>query len=930
MPISILKSKLYPPPRRAGVVARPQLIERLNAGWNCKLTLISAPAGFGKTTLAADWIASSGRPFAWVQLDKGDNDPARFLAYFIAGLQQIRHGTAASVLPVLEAGSPGSAFVPSEAVLGSLVNAAAEIEQPFVIVLDDYHTISEQSIQDALNFILDHKPPHMHLLISSRADPPWQLARMRAFGDVNELRTGDLRFTPLEAATFLNEMMKLSLPVEAVAALEERTEGWIAGLQMAALAMQGRGDVAGFIKAFTGSNRFISDFLLEEVLARQAEAVQEFLLRTSILERVCAPLAAALMSEPGGSVTTVDGALLDSQNNLEMLDRSNLFLTPLDDERFWYRYHYLFQDLLRSSLESTHPGLAPRLHRRASQWLAEVRLYEDAVTHALASTDFEWAGGLVEQAVAQMEAENKMLLIARWIDTLPQEVAQSRPWLCVYRAWGFFWTGRRMGGEVEASLRSAEAAVEQGLARTRSGQPGALSEMEARHIQGHIAGIRAHHALNQEDIPRVLEQGQKALELLPIGDEMRCETGVALGGAYWALGDVRQSEEAFARGRKDALLGHSPTKAVSAGCYEAMQQTKQGRLDDALVTYREALHLATASDGSESYMAGFPNAKLGDLLRERNELDHAKRHLEKAIKQCAQLGQADVRADSFVCLANYQIACGEVAAAQQNLAQADEITTWTKVDPFVVCWMDDCRLRLWLAQGDLAAAARWAERSGLQADGELSYHYDLHHLNLARVLVARGTQEASQPILQEALGLLDRILAAAQKAGWVHEQIKILLLQALARQACKARPEALAALTRALQLAHPGKYIRIFVDEGEPLRLLLEECRKSPAKQPPTLTSYIEQLLAAFAAGKAGIPVVNPPVRAATRLAEPLTERELEVLRLLQTSMTSTEIAAQLYLSSHTVRTHIKNIYSKLDAGRRMEAVQKARDLGLL
>ena len=925
MPGTILKTKLHIPPARPGLVARPQLIERLNAGLEGKLTLLSAPAGFGKTTLLIEWITGSKRPFAWVSLDAGDNDPVRFLTYFIAAIQKISPNTGSGVLSSLQSTQPGFGRAPSESLLTMLVNDLSEIPAPFMIVLDDYHTITEKSVQGILIFILENQPAHMHLVISGRVDPPWPLARLRAHAAVNELRSADLRFTPSEAEIFLNERMALQLSPEAVETLAECTEGWIAGLQMAALSMQGR-DTTEFIKAFTGSQRFISDFLLEEVLARQPQPTQEFLLKTSILERICAPLADAVLS---------DGTIKEpfaSQAMLESLERSNLFLIPMDEEAHWYRYHHLFRDLLRSNLESLFPGETPNLHRKASQWFANAHLFDEAIEHAFASREHEWTAGLIEQAAPQIDIQNKLVVINSWIDRLPDELVEERPWLCVYRAWGQHWTGQRE--EVALTLLAAERALEikhQG----RESEDSYLSDEADRHINGHIAAIRAHSALTHEEIPRVLVLGEKALALLPKGDEMRCETGVALGGAYWALGDVVKAERAFDAARADALLCGYPSMAVPASCYVGMQQTKQARLVEAMATYRDGLRMATTADGKELPVAGFPNTRLGDLLRERNELEAARSHLQRGVEQCVQLGQADVLTDGYACLARLQIALGDLAAAQESLNKALAVVQKTKVDPFVMCWLEECRIRFWLGQGNLDDAAQWAEKSGLQVDGELSYHYDLHHINLARVLVALGPARRSLPALNQAIELLDRLQEAATHAGWVNETIKILILKALALPASGNPEGAQAELVQALRLAEPGGYLRTFVDEGAPMQALLEGCRTRLASN-PRLTAYIDRLLTAFTAPQPESPSRTeavekrgPRVQGAG-LVEQLTERELDVLRLLNAGLTSNEIAVELYLSVHTVRTHIKSIYGKLNASRRIEAIDRARELNLI
>jgi LuxR family maltose regulon positive regulatory protein len=720
-----------------------------------------------------------------------------------------------------------------------------------------------------------------------------------------------LRFKYSEAAGFLNQVMGLNLPAEDIAVLETRTEGWIAGLQLAALSMQGHRDTASFIKSFTGSHHFVLDYLMEEVLQQQPENIQRFLLCTSILDRLCGPLCDAVLCDPSAT----------GQETLEYLERANLFIVPLDDERRWYRYHHLFRDLLQASLMNAYPDRGEELHRRASSWFASQNLPEDAVAHALAARDYHRAAVLVEQAAQQLDMQNSLVAITRWIDAVPDEVVSAHPWLCIYRAWGYYWVGRR--DSVETWLKAAEDSLSAAL---EEGKPDASQS----HLLGHIAAIRAHAALTGENITRVLEEGQKALDLLPERDEMRCETAVAMGGAYWALGRVVDSEQAFAMARAAALECSHLTMAVPSTCYVGMQQAKQGRLAVAQQTYQDALRLAVGPDGRETPVAGFPNIKLGDLYREWNELERAETLLLRGVEQCTLLGQADVLVDGYICLARYQMAAGNLGGTRESLQLADQVVAKTKVDPFVQCWLDDSRLRLWVREGDYSAIAHWIEVCGLSMAGPFSYHYDLHHINLARALAAMGAHTQSPALLFQAVDLLGRLYKAADWAGWVHEKIHILILHALAERAMGREDAALAATFEALVLAEPGGFIRLFVDEGLPMEQLLSEAaaqRLAPV--------YTAKLLTAFAAGKASFPTEHRPdtlgrQQAAEGLGEPLSQRELEVLKLIAQGLSNREIGARLFLALSTVKGHSRIIFDKLNVQRRTEAVARARELGLL
>jgi len=913
MPASLLRTKLYIPPPRPGLVPRPRLLERLNAGLHSKLTLLSAPAGFGKTTLLSEWIAGCECPVAWLSLDKGDNDPIRFLAYFVAALQTARDDIGTSAMVALQSPQPPSI----QFLLTELINEIAGNLTPLVLVLDDYHHISARPIHDAITFLLDHLPVQMHLILATRADPPLSLARLRAVRELEELRAAELRFTPDEAALFLNDIMGLELSAEDVAALETRTEGWIAGLQMASLAMQipsSRGEqrrTAAFIREFGGSHRFIMDYLVEEVLDQQSSEVREFLLKTSILERMTGSLCDAILDN--GPLTTGDRPSSavhrpspNSQEILERLERANLFVVPLDGERCWYRYHHLFADLLYNQLILTYPDQVPILHQRASEWFEDEGFVEDTMTHAFDAKDDERVARLVEKYARDMLHQSKYNILSSWIEALPDKLVQQRPWLCLYQSWTRHWAGMREGGE--NCLTNAE----QMLSSSQF-----VSEDEKRLLPAYIATVRAHYALTNGEISRVLDQAQKALRLLPQDDYFtRGTAAIALGGAYWGIGDVFGAEQAFTECASNALKGGYYYRASSALCYVGMQQVKQGRLQKARETFSEALALSQGPGGIRYPNAGYPLSKLAELACEWNQLEQARRDADDGVKLCMQLGHVDLIAEAYAALARVQLAQQDFGGARDTLERSDRLSRQTKLDPWALCWLDDCRLRLWIKTDKLDEALGWVQRSGLGVDDELSFHHDLHHINLARALVAQGREQVSELHLDQALGLLERLLEAAERAGWIHETIKILILRAMAHQARGDGDRALVALARALTLAKPADYIRTFIDEGMPIGELLRQAVTQGVE-----ANYAGTLLAALE---------NETKLFYSPLVEPLSERELEVLRLLTTSMTSVEIANELIVSVHTVRSHIKSIYGKLDVHRRMEAVERARELGLI
>jgi LuxR family maltose regulon positive regulatory protein len=920
MSTNLLTTKLFLPQSRPNLVSRPRLIQRLNEGRDRKFTLVSAPAGFGKTTLLSEWITNKNlqRQTAWVSLDEGDSDPARFWKYFFAALRTVHPDTDQSILDPLNAPQPP----PIDMILISLINELVEDSPPVILILDDLQLVSARQIHEGLVFFLDHMPAQMHLVLSSRADPPWPLAHRRVSGEMNELRAADLRFTPDECAIFLNQTMGLNLSAEHVAALEARTEGWIAGLQMVALSMYGRENIDSFIKTFGGSHRFILDYLVEEVLDHQPTEVGEFLLKTSVLERMNASLCAALMgtqpSVQGVGKTRADEVAC--QRLLEKLDRSNLFLVHLDDERRWFRYHHLFTELLRGRLYQSQPELPPILHRVASDWYQGQGLVDEAIHHALAGDDPERAADLVERNSMQMIVNSRVSRLSSWLEALPDSLVRKRPWLCVYHAWARYYVGPRE--QVARRLEDAERVLE---AKTGT-HTASLREAEQRHLAGHIAALRAYIALQNQDLEGAGDYARQALELLPEDDYARGTSAIALAETHRKVGDLVAMEAAYAEARLVAEKCGNLPMAVSATAYMAYQQAKQGYLHKAIETNREALNLAVNPDGRHAPAAGLPYVKMGDILREWDDMESACHCLDEGIRLCRLWGHADALVNGYTHLARVHLAQGDLASARANLRKAEALTRRTAIDPWAICWIDDCRLRLWLAEGDLAAAVHWAQVSGLGIDDELSYIRDLEHVNLARVLVAQGTVHPTGEHLDQALALLDRILAATQAAGWLSRTVEVLILRALAFSAGGETQAALDSLEEALTLAEPAGYVSTFLDEGPPLEKLLRQAVRRGLQ-----AVYLQGLLEAFKRRKADDSQASESIpsgaESASPLVEPLTRREEQVLRLLATDMSAPQIAEQLGVSVTTVRTHIQHIYEKLGAHSRHEATTKGKGL---
>jgi LuxR family maltose regulon positive regulatory protein len=911
MSAPIIATKLYIPPPRPKLVLRPRLIERLNEGLQRSLTLISAPAGFGKTTLISDWIAGCGRPAAWLSLDESDNDPSQFLAYLAAALQTIDSDIGAGVQSILQSPQPP----PAELFLTSLINAVVELPQEFILVLDDYHRIEARPVHDALSFLLDHLPPQMHLAIASRSDPPLPLARLRAQRKLTELRAADLRFAPDEAAAFLNQAMGLGLSAADAAALESRTEGWIAGLQMAALSMQGRADPAGFIRAFTGSHRFIIDYLVEEVLQRQPERVRSFLLQTSLLGRLCGPLCHAVTGER------------DAGGMLEALERANLFVVPLDDQCRWYRYHHLFADMLQARTVKEQPDLVPVLHRRASEWYEQSGFPADAIRHALAAEDWERAARLVELAWPALRKSRQEATMLGWVKALPDSLIRARPVLSVVCAWALL-----DGGELEAAearLRDAEQWLE--AAGDGRGQPGAAApamlvadEAQFRSLPASIANARAYRAQALDDMAGTVTHARRALELLREDDYYeRGTTAALLGLAHWASGDLEAAGRSFADGLESLQRAGGILIRVGGAVILAHIAMAQGRLREAERIYEQAIQLATAQ--GEAVLKGSAELYLGlaEICCERGDLDAAKRHLLRGKALGGQASMPIYRYLWCVVQARIKEAEGDLEGALDLLSQVELLFYRSPIPD--VRPIAALKVRMLAAQGRLDEATAWVRTRGLSADDSLSYLREYEQITLARVLIARYRRDRTGSALREALGLLDRLLQAAEAGGRTASAIEILAQQALARAAQGDILAALPPLERAVRLAEPEGYIQIFAGEGAPMAHLL---REAAARR--IVPGYTNRLLAACEAGRGAghpLPPATPPPQP---LAEPLTQRERDILRLLETELSGPEIARELTIGLSTVRTYTKSIYRKLNVSSRRAAVRRASELDLL
>ncbi len=899
----LLATKLYVPQPRRALVARPALIDRVERGLQSKMTLVSAPAGFGKSTLIADWAMRSEQPVAWLSLDTADNDPFRFLAYLTAALQTIDSHLGTEILAALEIAQP----LQMNVLLTGLLNEITEKGTPLAIVLDDYHLIEQETLHAAVRFLIENGPAPFHLIISTREDPPWPLARLRASGEINEIRGRDLRFTIAETAEFCNGVMGLEMSASDIDMLDSRAEGWVAGLQLAALSLANESDMSQLITAFSGSNRYVLDYLLEEVLNQQPAEIQHFLLQTAVLDRFCAPLCDQLLAVDGPVISDSSQSAArgsPSQRFLEHLETANLFIVPLDKQRHWYRYHHLFAGLLRARLEQTSAAQEGRLHRAAAAWFAGQGLVEEAIHHALAAPDFDLAADLLEREGMDLVSRHEMVSLARWLETLPQSMLERRPWLCVLMAYTRHWLGDRQFA-LGACLDQAERALEITMP---------ASKVETRRIRGYIASLRGQDALSAGDLPSIIEQANLALELLPPGDLMGTEAGVSLGGAYWIEGDARAAERAFAAGRDTACSQRKYLMAVPSATYAGWQQMKQGRLQEAMASFEEALAWATREDGRIVPVGGFPMLRISDLLYEWNDRAAALEAAREAEILCLRLSQADVVVDAHATLAARLRSAGDLDGAWAAIRAGEEAARNRRPDPFLITRLDACRVRLWLDAGRLADALAWLADEGPAIDAHLSCHRDLHHLLAVPILLADH-----RPAQARSLAL--RICEAAANAHWLSEQIQALTLAAAAAQQLAEQAQALHYLQTALRLAAPGRFLHTILDGGPLLLPLLRQVEPSAGIP----QAYLSQLIAAAFSD-------SPPAKpdAAQPLIEPLSDRELEILALIALGLSNQQIASRLVLSLATVKWHASNIYGKLGVRNRNQAVVKARELGLL
>jgi LuxR family transcriptional regulator, maltose regulon positive regulatory protein len=856
--------------------------------------LVCAPAGFGKTALLADWASRRRQRLGWLSLDGADNDPARFWRHVAAALDQVRPGIAEQLAALLGPPPPPS----FEPLVAALINQLAAGPEQVALVLDDYHLLESPAVHASVQFLLEHRPRSLALLVASRADPPLPLARLRARGQLVELRAADLRFTPEEAAALLAATGP-ELAADSVAALTERTEGWVAGLQLAGLSLQGHPDPDRLVASFSGSHRYVLDFLAEEVLDRQPDDVRAFLLETSVLERLCDAVCGRG----------------DSQQLLERIERANLFLVPLDQVRGWWRYHQLFADLLRARLRQQQPGRVAELHRAAAGWCQAHGLADDAIGHALAAGDAAWAARLVERHADAVLLRSEGATLARWLAALPAELVDTRPRLLLAQALFALVSGR--SETVEAPLRAAERALAE--ARDQVEEPFEPSVGRAASLIVNVpATLALGHAFLAElhgDADRVITFGRRTLAELGEGEwTLGAITRGHLGVAEWLAGRLPEAERALAAATTELRAAGQRFLAVRVCEYRSHVQRARGDLDAALGSLELALEIAAPPAPA----AGIAQVGIAEVAYQRDQLDTALQQLTEGIASCRQLIYTQPLATGLATLAWVRQAQGEEAGALEAMQAAGQVAPSLDVASLPNP-VPAQRARLLLAQGDLAAASAWTRQRDLRPDDQASYPREPEQLLLARVLLAHDRPD-------QALGLLQRLRGLAAAQGRNGSLIEIQALRALALAAQGDAPGAVATLAEALRLAAPQGHVRVFVDEGAPMAALLGRLvaarRAEPADAAGVPLDHLGRLLRAFGTGRAAAPMPG--------LVEGLSERELEVLRLLAAGKANQQIAEELVVALGTVKKHVTHILDKLGAANRTEATARARELGLL
>ncbi len=887
----LLSGKLYVPPSSEALVARPRLLAILSNALSRGFTLVSAPAGYGKTTLVSSWLRQTGMPSAWLSLEESDNDPVRFLQYLLTGLQQVVPTVRTDLLDLVEGVQPASL----QALVNILISEIVRCERRFVLVLDDFHLIQDPSILDVVTSLVDHLPTqHMHFVIITRMDPPLPLSRLRVRNQMVEIRADQLRFTPDEVDAFVNGVMGLHLSEEEISAMYVRTEGWIAGLQLAGLSMQGCHDVPGFIHAFSGSHHYIIDYLADEVLKQQDEATRMFLLQTSILSRMSASLCNSLVE------AAPDGQPLDGQNMLESLEKRNLFILPLDEERRWYRYHHLFADALSRRLEYQHPELLAMLYRRASAWYEKNGLVGEAIQYALSAHDQERAAQLVEQNGCYLLMSGEVYTLLKWMEAV-ENYFPAHPWLVIQKGWALTLAGRMEPAEQAFRLAEKLVTAQAEVADTQT-------------MVGTISAGRAYWADIQGNIPEAARLAQQALDLLPDTDpmsqSMRSVATGALAKTKFLRGDLAQARQIYDHAAELGRAANNVDMVINTNADIGNILLEQGLLRQAERLLLDTLPLTARADGQRLPFCGQVCFELGKVYYEWNMLEQAAHFVRQCLEVGQQWGHIELQALGDALLARIEQAQGNLDDAQLAIRTAEQLTRDNQLYPRIAIWVESSLERFWLSMGRQEWVAERIKGSGILPSDEIAYLYEPRYLNLAHWLLACEEYDAAQ-------GLAQRMLQKARAGRRTLRVVELLVLSCLAYQGKKDIINATSSLVSAIALAQPEGYKRVFLDEGERMAKLLYL-----AKSHPQAAGYANELLEALH------PATGQAPQPEQLLIEPLSPREIEVLKLIEAGYSNQEIASRLFISITTVKRHISNIYAKLDVKARTQAVARGKELG--
>lgn len=911
---ALIKTKLFIPRPRHKTVERPVLISQLNEGLNCSLILLSAQAGSGKTTLLVDWLGQVKLPAVWLSLDENDNEINRFLDYLVTTIQVAWPDFGDSIVAALRMPQPP----PTESILARFVNELVERREELIIVLDDYHVIKLETIHIAVNFLIEHLPPPIHLVIATRSDPPLGLPRLRSRLSLTEVRTAQLRFSYSESVEFFSKVMGLTLSGDMLAILEKQTEGWIVGLQLAGLSLRGASNPDGFVQSFSGSHLYILDYLIDEVLQRQPPEIQAFLLRTSILNRLSASLCDALWLP---QETSTPG-FRSSEDCLAYINRNNLFLISLDDERQWFRYHHLFADLLRHQLERSWGDQIDQLHQRASRWFEQQGFISEALWHAVRANDYNRAAKLIETRAHDLILQGYIVKIGEWLKAVPDDLILARPMLAISQAWYLVMTGEAR--PVETYLNAVEHHLE--------GEPSG-----SQLLRETVAAIRAFIAGKTLDAPSAIEAAQTALATISEENAfLRATAYYNLGVASLMINDLVSACQALRESGRLGAMSHNLSVAVPSLTSLGVQEMTLGRLHQAEKTFHEALQLAVGPDGRRLPLSMRPLAALSELHYEWNQLDLARQFAQEGCAQEGGWGNTAATTQAYQAFCQVCLAQGDLSTAQIACNKAEDIIKFYHLPDWHEANAKRCRVRLWLHPGigNLAAALSWAEKEQekLKINESLPYLREVGNIAIARVWVAAGREKT-------ALDLLDRLHTSAQDGGRVDALIQIGILQALARSRLGENHTALKILDQALTLGESEDFVRSIIDEGAGVAALLVE---TVTRRQTAHLNYAIRLLSAMGYTAdphthtiqlSEIPTIRETVVQAGyvgTLAEPLTEREMEVLVCLARGMTNSEIADQLVVAVSTVKRHINHVFAKLSVTSRAKAIIEARKLGLL